>query len=223
MSCRPPRSTPIDSVLPGAPLTAAMNSRSVGKRLAVDRHHFVAGAQARAFAGAAGGRRLHQGVRPPGRQIEPQARQQAAGLGELPRVRRNVNRQRNVGAAPAHHDRDGRVAGDGAQQIDLQFLGIGDLVIADPHDLIAASEAGRGGRTVEPHLSHDGLDDLGARHRENRVQQRGEDEIHGGAGEQHRDPVRDGTAREGAMQLRGIDLALALVEELHITAEWNRG
>ena len=44
----------------------------------------------------------------------------------------------DVGARSAHHDRNGGVARDGAQQIDLQLFGIGDLVIADAHDLIAA-------------------------------------------------------------------------------------
>ena len=35
--------------------------------------------------------------------------------------------------------------------------------------------------------------------------------------------MRDGAAREGAMQLRGVDIAFALVEELHVAAERNRG
>ena len=160
---------------------------------------------------------------PPVRQIETQTRQQAARLGELTGIRRWLNGQGDIGAASAHHDRNGRIAGDGPQQIDLQLLDIGNRVIADSHDLVVGTDAGRGGRTVEAHLPHDRLDDLDARHGENRIEKRGKNEIHGRAGEQHRNPVRDGAAREGAMQLRGIDIALALVEQLHIPAERNRG
>ena len=47
-----------------------------------------------------------------------------------------------------------------------------DPVVADAHDLIAALETRDRGRAVETHLPDHRLDDLGAGHRQNRVQQR---------------------------------------------------
>src|SRR5208337_2479712 len=74
---------------------------------------------------------------------------------------------------------------------------------------------------IEPHLTHDGLDDLGALHRQNRVQQRGKKQIHRRPRQQHGDALCDRSAREGTVQLRGRDIAFALVEELDVAAQRN--
>ena len=48
-------------------------------------------------------------------------------------------------------------------------------------------------------------------------------QIHGRPGQQHRDAMPDRAAREGAVQFRGRHLALALIEQLHVSAQRNGG
>ncbi len=98
-----------------------------------------------------------------------------------------------------------------------------DAAIADAHDLIAALQPGDGGGTVEPHLADHRLDDFRSDHGQNRIQQRGEQQVHGRPRQQHRDSMQHGPAGEGAMQLGRVHLAFALVQQFDVAAQGNRG
>ncbi len=179
---------------------------AVGQGLTVDRQQSVLGAQARLGAGARRRRRLHQGVGIPGRKIEAQAGEQFTGFGERSAVFVHPQRQGPLAAVPAHHQGNDAIVAELPEQRDLQFLGVQHAAIAHLDDGVAAQETRRRRGTVEADLAHHGLDDFRAGHRQNGVQQRGKQQIHGGPGQQDGNSVHHGPAREGAMQLRRGDL-----------------
>ena len=96
-------------------------------------------------------------------------------------------------------------------------------MIAHAHDFIAVAQPRNGGGAVGTYQAHDRLDRLGTDHREHRIQQNRKQQVHAGSGDQHRDPVRDRTTRERAVDFGGVDRALALIKELHIPAQGDCG
>ena len=103
----PARSTSIEMSRPGAPLTTATNSRAVGDGLTVHRQQPIARrAIPRARRRCPAGADVHQRVGIPGRQIEAQARQQFAGLGQGAPIRRST-RSVSERSPPSRRTRSG--------------------------------------------------------------------------------------------------------------------
>ena len=89
-------------------------------------------------------------------------------------------------------------------------------------DRIAALEPRDGRRAADPHLTDHRLHDLRSDHRQDRIQHGSEDQIHGGAGEQHGDALPNGPACKRTRQFLGRNLSLSLIEQLHVAAQGNR-
>ena len=95
--------------------------------------------------------------------------------------------------------------------------------IADAHDLVAALEPRGGGRAacrICPTTGFTTCDPIIAK---TAYSSGSEDQIHGRPGEQHGDAMPDGLAGERAVQFLGRNLALSLIEQLHVAAQGNRG
>ena len=60
-------------------------------------------------------------------------------------------------------------------------------------------------------------------HRQNRVQQRREYQIHGGARQQHGDSMQDRPSGKRAVQLGGGDIAFPLVQQFDVAAQRDGG
>ena len=164
---------------------------AVGDGLAVDRQQPVARPQSRARAGAARGADCTSVSAFQVARSKPSPGSSLPGSVIARRSAADPQRQRALAAVAAHPQRNHAVVGELPDQRRSAAprcprpCGRRRARSRSPR-----CKPGGGGGAVEPHLPDDRLDDFGADHRQNRVQQRGEQQIHGGSRQQHRDPMR---------------------------------
>ena len=177
--------------------------------------------QARATPGAVSRHRSDQGVGFPGREIKTQARQQLAGFSHRAPVVGGAYRHSTLRAVMSHAQVQRRLFGELTHQRDLQFLGVAHPAVSHLHDFVTARETRHRRRAIRAHLPDHRLDDFGAHHRQHRIHHGSEDEIHRGPRQQDCDAMQNRPSGKGPRQLRRVNVALPLVEQLDVATKGN--
>ena len=129
-----------------------------------------------------------------------------------------------LAAAAAHAQGSFAARAHGVQQVEHHVALTRHRGAVDGEDFIPATQAGGGGYRARGHLADQGPDLGDTVHPQHAPQQQHrEQDVEGGAGEQHHDALPGRTAREGARQLVRRHRTFALIEQLHVAAERQRG
>ncbi len=219
-SCRPPRST--RDRLAGPLTDVGGEIVPVGERLAVDADDAVVGAQARRSRRIAGADIADHG-RASGADDDAEPIEQRIGFGQLADAAAHVERElAPVALGVGDVELDDAVAEQFVEHGDGRLLERLDRLAADGLDDVVGAKPRLGRDAAGYDVLDIRLDALHAHEVDEPESGNREQEIRAGTGREHGDPSPDGAAVEGAVRLRGIDLALALVEHLDVAAERDR-